>query len=583
MIFYTDLEFYDGETIKDIYLLLGNSKDYIINKKGIGFEGIEFLFKTGKTFNYFFRMDYDVNMIINNCNLSNKEIIDFFNNKEIKIKDYTLQYFRNKILIIRKGKEEKVFYDVFNFFNTSFVKVMKILELDKKFKTEYNLIKQFKLIRNVFTKKMLKKIIEYNKTECLIGLEIVKEIYRLLPEDLKTLKLYGASSITNIYLRKNEIDKKINLIDFNFRILKDMFFGGRMEAFKIGLFKDIYKYDINSAYPYIISKLKVIKSIEKVNDKEKDKIVETDIYFIEMEIKDLELIGLLPIRLKSGLVVYPNKVKGYYYGAEVRAVDLYSKKYNVKYRIVKRFKVNFENIKLFNDIELLYNLRLKYKKKNDKRNLIYKILLNSIYGKFAQKIGKNIFNNYYYAGLITSSIRAKLLIDFVDYAKDIIFIATDGVLTLKENLKLKNKINNKLGNYELIKIKKGYVILSGIYYLEGYNNKIYTGQRGFHIDYNKVIPAINEFGNVKIIDNVFITLPFALKNYKSFLKYKCKIIPFEKELNIKNQLKRIFLINKDRDFLITNYNSLILTNENVKLLNKIKVNYLDIDFYFDFY
>lgn len=575
------VEFFDGETINDVYVLLGNSENYIYNVDGIGFDGIEFLFRTAKDFNYFFRMDYDVNMIMKKLNLKKQEYDRFFNNDFITYKGFKLRYFRNKILIIQKGKEQKVFYDIFNFFNSSFVEVLKILELDKKFKEEFEYIKEFKLKRDKFSNKILKKIIYYNKLECFLGLKIVETIYNLLPSDLKTLKLYGSSAITNIYMKKCEIDKKINsyrlIKDFDFKIFKEMFFGGRMEAFKVGKFYDVYKYDINSAYPFVISQLREVKEIYK--NKNLNEIVDTDIYYIKMTIYDNDLIGLLPVRLKSGIVVFPSYVEGYYYGFEVKAVFLYQKKYKVKLEILKRFSVVLGDL-LFENINELYKKRLDYKQKNDKRNLIYKILLNSIYGKFSQKVGKNIFNNYYYAGLITSCIRGKILIDFIDYAKDIIFIATDGVLLKNKNDKL--VINSELGNYEEIKIKDAFVVMSGVYYLIDYNNKEYTGQRGFHIDYKKVIELINQFGKVKILDRVFITIPYALKNYKKYLDKSCKIITIEKTLDIKNQIKRKFLFIPDENYLMNSYNSYLLNSRDVKLLEKIKVNYIDIDFYLDF-
>jgi hypothetical protein len=557
-----EIEFFDGETIDNKYILLGNSENHIVNNKGLSLEqSLDFLFDNGKSVNYFFRISYDLNMFFAKEKITDK-VIDFFNSIEVNFYGYDLLYFTDKILIIKKEGKQKKFFDISNFFNTSFIKTLDILKIPLS-KQENDFLTKYKNLRSGFEFSDLKNIVKYNTLECVLGLRIAESIYELLPAELQTTSLYGASSITNKFLNNKEIHKKNNFFNlFSGEKFLLTYFGGRMEALKIGTFKKVYKYDINSAYPDIIKDLREIEGFTEKKYKQQ-KIVEENIYFVKMKIKDRRLIGLLPYRLKSGYIVFPDEVTGWYYGAEIKQVLEYSKLYNIELKIIKFLDIHLgEKIFQNKEIENLFFKRNIFKKKNDLRNYVYKILLNSIYGKFAQRVGSAKFQNIYFAGLITSKTRAKLLEVVKQNPYNVIFFATDGILT-KDRL-TGIKVNNDLGNWEEIEIKEAKVLLSGVYKCTDFNNKTYLGERGFNFDFEKVFSEILKNRKTKIKQNIFIGIKYYHKNKKGFNNYKCKFKEITKEINPETQIKRLYI---DKINLKKENNSFIFNSENIKELN----------------
>ena len=578
------LEFFDGETINNKYMLLGNSNDYIFNKKGLGcLECLDYLYNTAQNYNYFFRIDYDLNMIFSKENLSikktfrekdtNKEIelsliTALFSGYEVEFYGYTIEYFRHKVLNLRKDKKAKKFYDVSNFFNTSFIKTLKILEIELTDK-EKNILTEYKEKRNIFNIKEITNIIEYNKIECILGLKIVNKIYSLLPDYLQTFKLYGSSALAHKFLTDKGIDKKNFFTNkaLNGKIFESAYFGGRMESLKIGNYKNVWKYDINSAYPNIIKELREVKKIDYVEKFKNKKIIDTNLYYIEMNIKDLELPGLLPYRLKSGYLVFPANVKGWYYGIEVKNVIEYQKYYDIDLEIISEIKITLgEKIFPENEIEEIYSIRQQLKELKDLRNYIYKILLNSMYGKLAQQTGAKKFLNFYYAGLITSFTRAKLIEVIKDNPKSVIFFATDGILTEK---RIKNiPISFNLGDFEEIKIKDSYTIMSGVYKCIDSENKVIYAERGFRTDLEKVIIDIKQKYYSEIEQNIFIGNKYFEKNYKAYKDNRCKFTTLKKVIDIRNQIKRFFTT-----FEIENKNnSRLMYLSELDKINKIPLN-----------
>lgn len=543
-----DLEFFDTETIKNKTVLICSSKSYLWNSGGLSYKDcFDFLITNSKKYNYFFRIDYDVNMIIKD--LTKKNIIELFENNETDFENYKIKYFRNKIFSINNKK----FYDIFNFFNTSLLNVIKILDIDLTEK-EKEFVKIMKNKRADFSNKDKEIIIKYSLLENEIGLKIVEKIYNLIPEKLKTYALYGSSALSNKFMRK-----KINRsFIFSGELFEKSYFGGRMECFKIGTFENVYKYDINSAYPSVIKDLKKPLSykIEKYNNQE---IKEHNLYEINFVHTDIKQIGVFPIRTNSGYLVFPKEGRGYYYGCEVKE--------GIK-RKIKIDILNFCDVKLGkkifkeNEIEKMYKLRLLYKKTGDKRNLIYKIILNAIYGKFAQRVGRSDFQNFYLAGYITAKIRAELLKAVFKKEKDIIFFSTDGILS-KSSLNV--KIGHKLGEWDFEKVNKAVVIQSGVYKLET-EGGVKMGERGFRFDFDSAIKDIREKGIHKTEMQAFISNIYAFKNYKAMGDKRCKFTTIKKELSIYKQHKRIFT-----SFDIDAENVSFLLNKNhLQKLNELK-------------
>lgn len=135
------------------------------------------------------------------------------------------------------------------------------------------------------------------------------------------------------------------------------------------------------------------------------------------------------------------------------------------------------------EIERIYHL--KETEKDEDIKYCYKIILNSLYGKTIQtaggKTGK-LFNPIYAAN-ITGKTRLKLLEFGLKHFNEIISFSTDSIHTTKR-LIWKNRRNDKLGDFDLDFVGKGFYVMSDIYQLWN-DNKRKERFRGFTVDFNR--------------------------------------------------------------------------------------------------
>lgn len=166
------------------------------------------------------------------------------------------------------------------------------------------------------------------------------------------------------------------------------YYGGRTEVFQRGRFTKenfgiVKCYDVNSLYPYIMKTgiFPYPKSFFKqkvlLNDiKSFEGVCYTELFCPEM------LIPFLPVRIKKKLMFPTGLIKGHYSFIELRfALTLGYKILKIGEGLI--YKNVFNPFKNF--VSELYDYRLKRKAVGDSSELVPKILLNSIYGKFGYK------------------------------------------------------------------------------------------------------------------------------------------------------------------------------------------------------
>lgn len=234
------------------------------------------------------------------------------------------------------------------------------------------------------------ELLIYNKRDC----EVTKKFMDFLQNGFYDylggeLKLTVASTSMDIFQRnflrypisheinylKNETEKEFK--DFLF----SGYYGGRTETFTRGKINNMYCYDVNSLYPSVmINEYPYPKSITRVEDPEIEffkymGISNVDVYCPPMKYP------YLPKKDKK--LIFPT---GYFSGTYTH-FEL-QKAIKLGYKILKInkqyiYKKSFYPFKKF--IYSMYNKRIEYKKQNSPVELLYKLVMNSSYGKFAQK------------------------------------------------------------------------------------------------------------------------------------------------------------------------------------------------------
>ena len=163
------------------------------------------------------------------------------------------------------------------------------------------------------------------------------------------------------------------------------YYGGRTEAFKIGHLSGYtwYKYDINSLYPFVMKNEQYPVSLARsdYNPKWQEALPQLKDYiglgYVECDIEQ----PAIPTRTKTSSVYSTGKVSGYYCGKEL------------EWLLYHGTNINLDELHLYNKSPIFESVITKlnrYKEKASKDNnemdrTTVKLLMNSIYSKFAQR------------------------------------------------------------------------------------------------------------------------------------------------------------------------------------------------------
>lgn len=567
---------FDGETVNDKYILLGSSEDYIYNKDGLSTKDVlYYLYRArDKRIKVGFAISYDVNFWVKD--LTDEQIVRLFNSEEIEFDEFTLLYYPRKMFIIKKGFKQTTIYDIQSFFQASLLKIIEKMEI-KLSKSESDILLKGKSNRaENFDKMNLEQIIYYNKVECIVTERICLKLSGILENsyislngkkiNLLSKKFYGVGAVANKILKLIDLQKEFfETLDKEKPEIRpaiySTYYGGRMEIFKIGTFQNVYKYDINSAYPDAISRLRKINKMEIKRRNftgSKFNFIPGNIYLIEFDIQNGNNgIGILPVRKKSGYVLFPKRGLGWYFGMECKFLNEINSVFTVK----KEIKIEYGEL-LFSDnfIQNVYSKRQELKRAGDISEIAYKLILNSLYGKLAQTVG-NKKVNIFHASFITSFCRAKILETIINNKAelDIIQISTDGIFLNRE---LKNiSISKNLGDFSLEKYSNGIIIGSGVYKLWN-RDKSQVAMRGFYVEekiFNKLFKELLKKGSAIVSYNVFIGHKLAIAMPFAFGPYRLKFTEIEKTMKVFSYEKRAFENKKDlkksiNSFIIDIYN-----------------------------
>jgi len=232
---------------------------------------------------------------------------------------------------------------------------------------------------------------EYNMRDSKIsklGLEFLyKAFYDLGANCKSTIASTSMSLFRNKFLTTEYKPHSFNerLTEFN------AYYGGRTEAFARGKIKNYNYYDFNSLYPSVMmydfpdpntlrksykNTLLYIEEFEGISN------VDVEFYEDDASIPKAYHYPLLPLRHDNKLLFPTGKFSGWYSHSELREA------FKLGYRITRvkstyYFEKTCSPFREF--VTFLYEKRKDYQAENNPMEYVTKILLNSLYGKFAQK------------------------------------------------------------------------------------------------------------------------------------------------------------------------------------------------------
>jgi len=502
---------------------------------------IKFLFrkKYQNTWNFFYNLGYDAEVILK---LLGNELFKYKYTRRLKFsfENYSIEYYPNKVLKIKKGHHSVSFYDIAQFYHTSLSDAYEknIGELSK----EYLEIKSKRAeFSKWFYNHNKKKIRNYCVTDCVLTKELSEKWIKLFHS---AFLFYPAKWPSSGYLAEKVLINhgiffpKFDSIPYTIQdIAWRSYFGGRFEMIKRGFIGKAFLYDINSAYPYAIANLPDLDNGKWIKQKSIHKDAKLGFFKILANIPDEKYIPPFAFRANHSIIFPSGKFITYCTLAELQAC-----KDNSLYRILEgyQFIPNSDIYPYREFIENLYKTRLKLKKSGNPLAQPIKIILNSIYGKTGQKVNRimgNLFNPVIFS-YITGFARAQLysFVEQNNLEKDVVAFATDSVCVTKKL----NMNSTKLGEFSFDGMGKDvYYLQNGFYRFNGMWKQRGLGKLG-----SKEIEHLETYerdGKLFYKFNVLRNSRLRSSIIQNKIQDIGKIRPITREVNLNADRKRLWL------------------------------------------
>lgn len=474
----------DGEaTTKDgKYGLIGTSQGhFIMNRQGLSTEEcLDFLLalprpksstKTRRPIYVGFAIDYDVNMILGDLPFTGEAgSIEELRALNVTFwRGYRIQYFRRKIFRVSRGGRTFTWYDTWGYFQSSFEAAL------EKWKIPVPaIITEGKKARGSFHRWSLDKLREYNEAELAQHVELMNQLRDSIePLDLTVRGWYGPAALAGYWLGKNGVaqylvEPSVNLADAASRA----YFGGRIDVRGYGIVEPVYHFDIVSAYPSATRFLPDLTKLKWVRTKGRRPEAEIYCARVRWAVPERTIFPPLPWRNNQGTIRYPLIGEGWYWNHEIEAMyELWPSCFQVIEAYEAQGEVTYPLKEL---IEETFAHRAKLKAEGNPSHVPVKLILNSIYGKFAQTVGKAQYYNLIWAGLITSYTRA-MMMRAVDQ-KHTVLMMTDSLWSRRRPV---IEDTSELGGWERGDETKLIVAQAGLYQSFKADGTSQVFQRGF--------------------------------------------------------------------------------------------------------
>ncbi len=347
---------------------------------------------------------------------------------------------------IRRQKDgrKQTCWDLFKFYQGKFVTAIDDWKVGDEESRAF--IRRMKSQRHEFDKLPPSEVQKY----CLMENRYIAELGRKLIASAEAVELdlksfYGAGSLGNAMLEKMGVKRCMaDPLEEMRTAVAAAFFGGRFENSVIGTIREkLHNWDISSAYVYQLAFLPCLAHATWKHTTDRADLSRAEAQNgalvryslagrslsrnVHGKVRETRSWGPFPFRCKDGSTAYPVESGGGWVWLDeyLAGEKIFS---NVGFREAWIYERNC-NCKPFEKIPEYYNHRLRIGKEGP--GIVVKLGMNSCYGKLAQTLGAAKFNNWIWAGMITSGCRAQLLhmLWLHEDPANCFMLATDGLLT----------------------------------------------------------------------------------------------------------------------------------------------------------
>lgn len=462
------------------------------------FDLLDFIIGVGErnpsAFHVGFSFNYDANMILQS--LSKPVLEKMHKNGRVGLRrpngqKYSVSFLPSKwfrVTRYREGYHHKsnphakttvTIFDLFGFFAKSFVRAYEELVGPIP-----DVVREGKDSRGDFNSLPLEYVERYWEAEIGLLQQLAEELRRrLYGAGLRITSWHGPGALASFALRQHRVqDIKAHCPDPVREAARYGYAGGRFEIFQLGrTVGPIYSLDINSAYPFGITRLPDLTTGQWVQRSRPDvtSLARFGIYRVRLNPRVggsfLESApGPLFHRDKMGNITFPWILEGWYWTPEV--VNLASLD-PAQYEIIEGWEyVGHRRPNTpppFEWLKEVYAKRKEWKAAGIAAQLALKLLMNSLYGKLAQRVGWNTetrtaptWHQLEWAGWVTSNCRGMLWNVMSRLPRDsVIAVETDGIYTTTDPRTLGIVDSKDLGGWEVTQYDEILYVQSGMAWL----------------------------------------------------------------------------------------------------------------------
>lgn len=517
----------DGEGVEGKYVLLADSEgEAVENIDGLSTrQCLEFLGRRlprrASWTRVGFGLTYDINHWVSD--LPGEDRLKLFAGDVVTYERWQLQLTAGRIFTIKSGKDHlATIYDCLGLFRRPFTTVCQ-----EWLGSVPEIIVEGKKKRERFSRFDLDFMRAYNAEECRLLVRILGEVREFLANvpgggvDLRGW--YGAGAIAASWLRRagarrlmrrfDERNTPADLLD----AFAGAYHGGRVEAFAVGTFQGVYRYDINSAYAWAASHMgRLSYRWLPVETFTPSKTARMSVWFVRWNLPFGTRVGPLPVRDQLGGITYPLSGSGWYWWPEVKAArDVYGTR---RIRVERGWlceeghrPLGTDEANLATVLTTMYQYRHWIRPHHPHGARLLKLGLAAVWGKFAQRHSATNDDEpgYYFclpwAGWITSMVRASVLMATKSAGDAIVAISTDGIVATRE---LDVSRGDNLGAWRLELHERGTFLLPGLFRLQAFDGgENVEKTRGFaqaDIQWRELLAQLNAKHEARVIVRRFI-------------------------------------------------------------------------------
>lgn len=339
-----------------------------------------------------FNLDYDASAIFRY--LPPETVEGLYLNESVQVGNLRLRYLVGKYLeIVGDRRGGLRFYDIYPFFQTTLDQAgFKFVGMRKK-ELPRGIIGRNGIAPRVY--KRHKKIVQqYAVYDAAITQKLTELIEAALKEiKLEVKHLYSPGYIAKRFLASNKI--KVRDVPGKFqKFASAAYHGARIEVVQRGTFPQAAIYDIKSAYPSAFRELPDLLHAQYHMSKK----IESKWFIARVRVfAEPAYLHLLPVK-KDGLTYFPQ------FTGQETTITCYEYDYLKKHKLAKIEVLEVLNIVCNGKkpFRKMINKLFAERKKSAGKNLLFKLILNSLYGIFAESLTsyeKVDFVRGYYQGL----------------------------------------------------------------------------------------------------------------------------------------------------------------------------------------